>query len=133
MQGVDKLKSNDKGIIYRTSDNQGPASYRSVCTSVCTVLEVKGYGDFTSEDDFIKYTNKYSIFDEHVLRGWYKNKKDFTVIKLVYNIAFTKKVINKLMQENGINPSYWGFFPIDEDQFTNLLRLGEIDERYIVN
>lgn len=134
MGGVRDLKKGDKLVIYRTSDYQAPAAFRSVCTSVCTVCEVKTIGDFTNEDDFVRYTNRYSVFSESELRGWYKNKKYFTVIKMVYNIAFTRKVINKVMKEQvGLHPNYWGFFKLTDAQFDRILELGEIDERYIVD
>lgn len=134
MQGTRNLKAGDKLIIYRTSDEKGKAYYRSVCTSVCTVCEVKTYRDFENEEEFIKYTNRYSVFKEHELRRWYKNKKYFIVIKMVYNIAFTKKVINMVMKEQvGLKPKYWGFFKLTDAQFDKLLELGEIDERYIID
>lgn len=134
MRGVKDLKKGDKLVIYRTSDYQAPAAYRSVCTSVCTVCEVKTYKDFADEDAFVKYTNRYSVFKERELRGWYKQKNYFTVIKMVYNIAFTKKVINKVMKEQvGLRPNYWGFFKLTDAQFDKILELGEIDERYIVD
>ena len=134
MQGTRNLKAGDKLIIYRTSDEEGKAYYRSVCTSVCTVCEVKTYRDFENEEEFIKYTNRYSVFKEHELRRWYKYKNNFIVIKMVYNIAFTKKVINMVMKEQvGLNPKYWGFFKLTDAQFDKLLELGEIDERYIVD
>ena len=134
MQDTRNLKAGDKLIIYRTSDEEGKAYYRSVCTSVCTVCEVKTYRDFENEEEFIKYTNRYSVFKEHELRRWYKNKKYFIVIKMVYNIAFTKKVINMVMKEQvGLNPKYWGFFKLTDAQFDKLLELGEIDERYIID
>ena len=134
MGGVKYLKKGDKLIIYRTSDEEGKAYYRSVCTSVCTVCEVKTYRDFENEEEFIKYTNRYSVFKEHELRRWYKYKNYFIVIKMVYNIAFTKKVINMVMKEQvGLNPKYWGFFKLTDAQFDKLLELGEINERYIVD
>lgn len=134
MQGTRNLKAGDKLIIYRTSDEKGKAYYRSVCTSVCTVCEVKTYRDFENEEEFIKYANRYSVFKEHELRRWYKYKNNFIVIKMVYNIAFTKKVINMVMKEQvGLNPKYWGFFKLTDAQFDKLLELGEIDERYIID
>mgnify|MGYP004566642055 FL=1 len=134
MQDTRNLKAGDKLIIYRTSDEEGKAYYRSVCTSVCTVCEVKTYRDFENEEEFIKYTNRYSVFKEHELRRWYKNKNYFIVIKMVYNIAFTKKVINMVMKEQvGLKPKYWGFFKLTDAQFDKLLELGEIDERYIID
>ena len=134
MRDTKYLKKGDKLVIYRSTDNQGPACYRSVCTSVCTVCEVKQINDFADENDFVRYTNRYSVFSEEELRGWYRTRPNFIVIKMVYNIAFTKKVINKVMKEQvGINPEYWGFFKLTDIQFDQLLKLGEIDERYIVD
>ncbi len=134
MEGVSDLMKEDKLVIYRTSDNIGPAKYRSVCTSLCTVGEVKTFNDFANEDDFVRYANRYSVFSEVDLRKWYKTKPHFTVIKMLYNIAFTKKVTNLTMKEQiGLNPSYWGFFKLENAQFEKLIELGEIDERYIVD
>ena len=134
MKGTRYLKTGDKLVIYRTSDFQGPAKYRSVCTSVCTVSEVKTFKDFENEDAFVNYTNRYSVFKEYELRRWYRTRNCFIVIKMLYNIAFTKKVINKVMKEQvGLNPEYWGFFRLTDAQFDKLLELGEIDERYIID
>lgn len=48
---------------------------------------------------------------------------------MVYNIAFTKKVINKVMKEQvGLRPNYWGFFKMTDVQFDKILELGEITE-----
>ena len=134
MKDVKKLRKGDKLVIYRTTDFQAPAAYRSVCTSVCTVCEVKTVRDFADEDAFVRYTNRYSVFSERELRNWYQKKSYFIVIKMVYNIAFTKRVINKVMKEQvGLSPDYWGFFRLTDAQFDKLLTLGEIDERYIVD
>lgn len=135
MQGVDQLKYDDKLIIYRTSDGQGPAKYRSVATSLCTVSEVKTISDFSSIDDFVHYTNRYSIFNETELRRWYRFKPDFVVFKVVYNLAFRKKVIRKeLIEQAGlIADDYWGFMPLSETQFNDILNLGETDGRYIIH
>lgn len=134
MPGVKDIKKGDILVIYRTSDQQGRAAYRSVCTSVCTVCEVKTFTDFADENAFLKYTNRYSVFNDQKLRYWYNHKNNFTVVKMVYNIAFTKKVINKNMQEQvGLTPKYWGFFKLTNEQFDKLLELGKIDEHYIID
>lgn len=133
MQETRQLQPGDKVVIYRTNDHQAPACYRSVCTSVCTVLEVKTYGDFTDEEDFVKYAHKQSVFTEYELRQWYRTKLHFILIQMVYNIAFARKVILKDLREQvGLNPHYWGFFRLTSEQFNHLLRLGETDERYLI-
>lgn len=135
MKGVDQLKSGDKLIIYRTSDGVGSAKYRSVVTSVCSVLEIKTIRDFADIDDFAQYTNRYSIFNETELRKWYHSKPHFVVIKVLYNLAFKKKVIRKeLIEQVGLPAdAYWGFMPLSETQFNDILNLGYADGRYIIN
>ena len=135
MSDVNQLRKGDLLLIYRTSDGLGSANYRSVVTSVCTVNEVKTFSDFNNEDDFIRYTNQYSIFSEDDLRKWFRYKNNFTVIKMLYNVAFTKKVIRKiLLDEVGMDSGmYWGFCPVTDEQYKYILELGGADERYFVD
>lgn len=135
MKDVDKLKQGDLLLIYRTSDGKGYANYRSVITSVCTVNEVKTFKDFEDEDDFIKYTNQYSIFTPYDLKRWYKYKNNFIVVKMLYNVAFTKKVIRKTLLENvGLDEhAYWGFLPVSDKQFDQIIELGQADGRYFID
>lgn len=135
MKGVDQLRSGDKLIIYRTSDGVGAAKYRSVVTSVCSVLELKTIRDFANIEEFVQYTNRYSIFNEIELRKWYHSKPHFVVIKVLYNLAFKKKVIRKeLIEQVGLPAdAYWGFMPLTETQFNDILNLGDADGRYIIN
>ena len=134
MKDVAYLRPNDKLIIYRTSDYQGPAYYRSVATSLCTVLEVKTNHDFGNVDEFTKYCNKYSVFEEKDLRKCFSGKTCF-VIKMMYNVAFPSRVIRKnMIEEIGIpSDMYWGFFRLSDNQFYSILSKGEVDERYIIN
>lgn len=129
------LKSGDNIIIYRTTDRPGNAAYRSVATSVCTVSEVKTISDFENVEAFVKYANKYSIFKESELRRWYNIKPDFILIKMLYNIALQKKVIRKeIIEQVGIPfGAYWGFLQLSNEQFNQLLTLGNADGRYIIN
>lgn len=135
MNDVNTLKKGDLILIYRTSDGKGPASYRSVITSVCTVNEIKTFKDFTDEDAFIKYAGQYSIFAQNELAHWYRFRSNFTVIKMLYNVAFTRKVIRKeLLEQVGLNAEdYWGFLPVTDEQFYNILELGKADGRYFIN
>lgn len=135
MKDVDKLKQGDLLLIYRTNDGKGYANYRSVITSVCTVNEVKTFKDFKDEDDFIEYTNQYSVFSPYDLRRWYKFKNNFIVVKMLYNVAFTKKVIRKtLLEDVGLEGDvYWGFFRITDEQFNQIVKLGQADGRYFID
>ena len=135
MEGTRQLRQGDKIIIYRTSDYQGPAAYRSVATSVCTVIETKTIDDFQSADEFVRYANKYSVFTERDLRDWYNRKSDFIVIKMLYNLAFQKKVIRKdLIDYAGLSSDErWGIIPLSDAQFNQILTLGNADGRYFIN
>lgn len=133
MQETRQLRPDDKLVIYRTNDKKGPANYRSVSTSVCTVLEVKTKDCFADENDFVRYAHKQSVFSEYELRQWYRTKPHFILIQMVYNIAFTRKVILKDLREQvGLNPNYWGFFRLTATQFNHILRLGAVNERYLI-
>lgn len=135
MMGVNQLKSGDKLIIYRTSDSVASAKYRSVVTSVCSVLEVKTINDFANINEFLQYTNRYSIFEESKLRWYYRFRPDFVVVKMEYNLAFQKKVIRKdLIEQVGLQEEdYWGFMKLSDTQFNNIMTLGNADGRYIIN
>lgn len=135
MDGARQLKQGDKIIIYRTSDGMGPAKYRSVATSVCTVSDIKTINDFSNVDEFVQYTHRYSIFGESELRQWFREKPNFIVIKMLYNLAFQKKVIRQAIIDSANVPSEerWGVMPLTEAQFNHILTLGNADGRYIIN
>lgn len=135
MKDVDKLKRGDLLLIYRTNDGLGYANYRSVITSVCTIDEVRAFKDFQNEEDFVRYTNQYSIFDEVQLRKWYRYKNNFIVIKMLYNVAFTKRVIRKVLLEDvGLDgTAYWGFMSITDEQFQQIVELGQANGHYFIN
>lgn len=83
----------------------------------------------------MRYTNKYSIFSEGELRNWYKHKNNFTVVKVLYNVAFTKKVTRKSMLDNlGMDGNaYWGFMPVTNQQFDEIVKFGNADGRYFID
>ena len=121
-------------VIYRTNDGQGPAYYRSVATSICVVEEVKRPSDFKNLNEFIKYTNAYSIFDEKKLRGYYFNHKT-VIIKMTYNAPFNHR-LNRQELINGVGLSttqYWGFFQLTDKEFNDIVTRGQIDESIIVD
>lgn len=134
MKDAATLRRGDNVVIYRMGDGKGPAYYRAVATSLCTVTEVKQYGDFDSLESFLKYT-QYSVFSEVERRNWYHFKSSFIVIKMLYNVAFTKRVIRKdLLEKVGISSdAYWGFCPLTDEQYKKILELGGADGRYFVD
>ena len=134
MPDTASLKPGDLIAIYRTSDNLGPAKYRSVITSICQIEEVRTKASFNTMDEYLKYTNKYSIFEEKDLISWYR-QKNVIVLKMTYNIALSKRVTRGyLLDEVGIPADYyWGFFQLTDGQFNAILKKGEINENIIVN
>ncbi len=133
MEGVENLKPKDLLVIYRTTDDRGPAEYRSVATSICVVEEVRKKDSFTNIDDYLKYTKPYSVFDEKSLKSWW-NRKNLYVIKMLYNAAFTNRVVRKMLADKiGLDrEERWGFLPLSRDQFLNITNSGGIDVRLIV-
>ena len=135
MKDIETLSQGDILLIYRTNDGKGYANYRSVITSVCTVDEIKTFKDFENEEDFIAYASQNSVFSTDDLRKYYRYKNNFKVVKMLYNVAFTKKVIRKtLLEDVGLDKdAYWGFMPITDEQFKHIIKLGKADERYFID
>lgn len=127
------LKRGDIVLTYRTTDIPGRAWFRSVVTSICVVEDVKKRGNFTSVDDFVRYAKAYSVFSEAQLREYYRNP-NMVIIKMTYNLPLTKRLNNaSLIQEIHISPDYWGFFKISDEQFDNIVKLGECNENYFID
>ena len=133
MPDTAQLQRGDIIAIYRTKDDKGAARYRSVITSVCQIEEVKTNKDFANVEEFLSYTNFYSIFNHEELKQWYRQKNCY-VLKMTYNIALTKRVTNGYMvDELKMAPQYWGFFQLTDEQFDAILKKGEVDESVIIN
>jgi hypothetical protein len=134
MEGVDSLKSGDNLLIYRTKDNMGSAEYRSVATSICSVVEMRPKGAFLSASEYLSFAEPYSVFNEKELLTWW-GKPNVCVIKMLYNIAFTKKVIRRTLIENvGIQRDvYWGFLNISRDHLIKAAKLGGVNEGFIIS
>jgi len=135
MAGLDSLKSGDILIIYRTSDGDGPAHYRSVATSVCVVEGYQNINNFSSEKDFLDYCMPYSVFTEAELKGFWAKKKYPHIIRFTYNVALKKRITRgELIEEIELDSrAYWGFMPVTKDQFLNIVKKSEINESLIVN
>lgn len=135
MSGLDALKSGDALLIYRTSDGEGPAYFRSVVTSICVVEEYRNINNFSTEKEFLDYCRPYSVFTEDELKGFWSRKKYPHIIRFTYNAALKRRITRgELIGEIGLDSSaYWGFMPITKDQFLNIVKKSEINESFIVN
>ncbi len=129
-----QMAQGDLVVIYRTKDEQGSAKYRSVVTTVCTVYEVKKWRDFKNEDEFLKYT-QYSVFEENNLKHWYKTNRNLVVIKMLYNVAFSKRVIRKTLVEKGAldENARVSLLSLTDEQFKKIIELGQANERYFID
>lgn len=143
MKGCMQLKPKDLLLIYRTSDEKGPAKYRSVITSICEVEEVRTRANFKDMEDFIQYSSAYSIFVRKELVGlWNKMNQSgqlqpLYVIKMIYNAAFGKRIIKNSLQKDyniGIDPgTYWGFIKLTDEQFQSVIKGGNVSESIVVD
>lgn len=132
--GLQDINPGDPIIIYRTTDQEGNALYRSVATSLCTAVEVHTKDSFESLDGFLEFCKGRTVFNKNELINSY-NKENLTVIKMVYNQAFSNRVIRKeLIEVCGLNRyDYWGIMSLEYRQFECVLREGGIHESFIIN
>ncbi|WP_315090982.1 N-acetyltransferase [Aggregatibacter segnis] len=130
-----KLKRGDILIIYRTSDGQGPAHYRSVVSSICVVEEVRHISKFPTEESYLKYCSRFSVFTNTELSKFYKEKRYPYVIRFTYNIALPKRVTRKELLDNGIIRDHTRIVlhPISDDNFSEILFLSKANESFIID
>ncbi len=135
MKNIEHIKKGDILVIYRTKEENKSAKYNSVITSICTVEEYKNIKEYNTFDEFEKDISKYSVFKKQELIEFYNTKRYPHIIKMVYNIALPKRIIRKdgipLLDPN--NTAYWGFLPIEDTTFVKLLKMGEVNENFIIN
>lgn len=134
MQGVENIKNGDLLIIYRTKDDKAPnANYSSVATSLCVVEEYRHINEFNSEAEFVEYCKPYNIFNEQDLKIYFKTKRYPKIIKMTYNISFKKRIVlDKLRDIIKNNDRYWGFLSITDEEFKEIIKVGEVNESIII-
>jgi predicted GNAT family N-acyltransferase len=129
------LSHGDLIVIYRTKDDKGSAHYRSVATSICTIDEVKNRRNFESVEEYLDFTEPYSVFNRSELLQWWTRTGNLYVIKMLYNAALSRRVIRKqLIEEVGLPPEeYWGFMKISDEHFMKIIGMGGLNERLVVD
>lgn len=130
-----RMKKGDAVIMYRTSDNKGPAFYRSVATSICVVEETRRRKDFASIDDFLAYTKPHSVFTEDELRDMYVSWGRLYTVKMTYNVAFNKRITRGNLMELADVPEQprWDLKPLSEAVFLKIIELGKVNEGIVVD
>lgn len=132
---LSRMHRGDAIVIYRTSDGQGPAFYRSVATSICVVEEVKSKSDFVDADHFVSYAEAHSVFPADRLRNQFETNDRLYIAKMMYNLAFNKRVTRgRLLEEAQISEQpRWDLRELTRDQLQAIIRLGNVDARIVID
>lgn len=124
-------KTGDILVFYRTG-----GYYQSVVTTIGEVLEVKS--NFQSEDEFILYCRKRSVYPEKELRDmWKYSPKKPIVVSFLYVYSFPHRInMQKLIELNvlrGTDDAPRGFKLITKEQLDRILNETRSDESFIIN
>jgi hypothetical protein len=135
MRGMESIKAGDILLIYRTTDNLGPAHFRSVVTSVCVVEEYSHINTFANKDSFVRYCEPYSVFQHEELEDFWRTKKYPHVLRFTYNFALPKRITRGNLIENFDFDAgaYWGFMNITNTQLQAVLAASGLNENLVIN
>ena len=130
-----RMSPGEPVILYRTTDHKAPAFYRSVATSVCIVLEAKRRKDFFSVDEFVEYCSPHSVFSKEQLSVKFESENRLYVVKFLYNAAFESRITRgRLLEEVGISEQpRWDLIQITKEQCIEILRIGNVNDRLIID
>lgn len=126
MDAMADLESGDNLLIYRTTDNKGPARFRAVATSICVVEEYRNLQSFSCEDEFIAYCSPFSVFRTRELREYWRSRRYPHVVRFTYNLALSRRVTRgEMIDHAGLDETKrWGCIPLSEAQMKAIVRLG---------
>ncbi|AWX14813.1 N-acetyltransferase [Mergibacter septicus] len=129
------LRRGDILVIYRTGDGNGPAYHRAVVSSICLVEEVKHTSEFLSEDEYLQYCTKFSVFTSSELSSFYRERRYPYVIRFTYNMALPKRINRRELLDNNLIGDHTRIVlePISDNVFQSILRLSQANESFIVN
>lgn len=136
-RAISMLRPGTVAVIYRTKDDRARSGwYSSVATSVCVIDQVIPGRGFESEEDFVKKCRAYSVFGEVELRGyWRRRRNSLTALRMTFNFALPKRPNRKaLIEEAGLDGNErWNVLSLTDQQFRSILRLGQADERLVID
>lgn len=133
-QNVADMVVGDKVVIYRTSDGKGAAYYRSVVTSVCTVVKVVNINSFRDETDFLNKVYGKTVFTLGELRRFWQTKRYPWLICLLFNFPFARYPNRKQLLDCGfIDDGRLVCERISQDAMDGIMALGNADESFIVD
>ena len=130
-----KLKRGDILVMYRTGDGQGSAYYRSVVSSICVVEEVHHISKFPTEESYLQYCSRFSVFNASELSKFYRERRYPYIIRFTYNLALPKRINRKQLLDNGVigDQTRIVLEQISNEKFSSILRLSQADESFIIN
>lgn len=132
--GVGDLRPGDHLVIYRTSDEQGPAYYRAVVSSICTVTDVRDISSFASEASFLSFIGERSVFTGDELHSFWNSRKYPWVISFLFNFPLGIYPNRKrLLDEGVIEPGRIVCNKISKENFERILEMGEANEGYVID
>lgn len=133
-QSAADMVEGDKVIIYRTTDYEGPAHYRSVVTSVCTVVKVVNLNFFRDEEDFLKKVRDKTVFTLEELRCFWQTKRYPWLICLLFNFPLERYPNRKQLLDCGfIDDGRLVCERTSQDAMDGIMALGNVDESFIVD
>lgn len=129
------LKPGDHVVSYRTKDRGGPAYHSSVISSVGTVINVTDISSFTEEADFLSFIRGRSVFTEKELRAFYSGGRYRWIITFLYNFGFRRYPNRRELLEKDLisDDDRIVCLPIAKEKFLETLKLGRVDESYIIH
>jgi L-amino acid N-acyltransferase YncA len=130
-----RMSPGDAVIIYRTTDNKGPAYYRSVASSICIIEEVRRKKDFTGIEAFLEYTVPHSVFSEDELRQQFLESDRLYVARMTYNVAFNKRITRGRLLDEVLVSEHprWDLRELTSTQFRAIVEMGDINARIVVD
>lgn len=132
-----ELKPGDHVVSYRTKDPKSGSSafHSSVISSIGTITDVTNINSFTTVTDFLSFIKGRSVFTEEELRRFYSEKKYPWIITFLYNFRFRRYPPRKELLEKEIISTAKRIvcLPIAKERFLETLKLGRVDESYIIH
>ncbi|MUG46970.1 PIN domain-containing protein [Paenibacillus woosongensis] len=125
------LNKGDIIVFYRTG-----GYYESVVTTLGIVESI--ITDIKTPQHFIDLCKKRSVFsDKELLEFWHYKKSRPFIVNFLYSYSFPKRINMKRLIELGVIQSVHaaprGFVRITYQNFKDILREAQIDERIIIN
>lgn len=121
--------SGEPVFIYRKYTGEGAKKYKSVVTSVCTivrqiVVKNEGVADL-GYGEFVQIIGNKSYFQSQELQALYE-KRNLVLLEMVYNGYFGKghNITYQSLSENGLFEQYPYEIKLNFEQFQKVLELG---------